>query len=309
MRLGFRKRKQLLARHQRPRMSGRGPAVFSYHARRAEYQFNTGRGESRSQRRPELSKFVGYWLQRIGFLIGTLILIVGLVNVLVISSPPRIDLENSPSSQFFMRNILVYQKSASDAMARSFWNNNKITLNTAGIAQELKSKFPEIADATISLPIFGHKPIIYIEPNQLAFILSASNGNFVIGQNGAALFARQSLPTKNKLNLLTLTDQSNLRIQVGQSAFPSSQVNFIQEVIAELRSRGVQISNLTLPAAASELDAHLQGLPYIVKFNLQNNDPRQQAGTFLAVKAHLDSAHISPTQYIDVRVDGRAYYK
>ena len=65
---------------------------------------------------------------------------------------------------------------------------------------------------------------------------------------------------------------------------------------------------MTLPPAASELDVKIAGKPYFVKFNLQADDARRQAGTFLATQAQLQRKGITPAQYIDVRVEGRAYY-
>jgi hypothetical protein len=66
---------------------------------------------------------------------------------------------------------------------------------------------------------------------------------------------------------------------------------------------------MTLPPATSELDVRVAGQPYFIKFNLQSGDARQQAGTFLATQSHLQSQNIVPSTYIDVRVDGRSYYK
>ena len=79
--------------------------------------------------------------------------------------------------------------------------------------------------------------------------------------------------------------------------------------MAQLTAKQYTISALTLPAGTSELDASLSGLPYIVKFNLQATNARQQVGTFLATAGRLSSQHITPAKYVDVRVDGRAYYQ
>ncbi len=66
---------------------------------------------------------------------------------------------------------------------------------------------------------------------------------------------------------------------------------------------------MTLPVGTSELDVRLAGQPYSVKFNLESGTARQQAGTFLATESKLKSQNVTPAEYIDVRVDGRAYYK
>ena len=89
----------------------------------------------------------------------------------------------------------------------------------------------------------------------------------------------------------------------------STDISFIKTVIAQLAAKQVIVSGLTLPVASREIDANIAGVGYIVKFNLQDGKALQQAGTFLATKGRLDSQSITPSQYIDVRVPGRAYYK
>ena len=66
---------------------------------------------------------------------------------------------------------------------------------------------------------------------------------------------------------------------------------------------------MVLPVGTSELDVKLTNQPYTVKFNLESGTARQQAGTFLATQAKLQSQNVTPGQYVDVRVGGRAYYK
>jgi hypothetical protein len=70
----------------------------------------------------------------------------------------------------------------------------------------------------------------------------------------------------------------------------------------------MQIESLTLPSGLSELDVRIKGQGYYVKFNLLG-DGREEAGAYLALKSHLDAGHITPRQYIDVRVEGKGYYK
>jgi hypothetical protein len=52
----------------------------------------------------------------------------------------------------------------------------------------------------------------------------------------------------------------------------------------------------------------MNGVGYFVKFNLHGN-AREEAGAFLAVKEYLESSHKTPGEYVDVRVENRAYYK
>ena len=63
--------------------------------------------------------------------------------------------------------------------------------------------------------------------------------------------------------------------------------------MAQLAVKGFNVASMTLPAASQPARCGLVGQPYIVKFNLQSDKPRQQAGTFLATIAQLQKSKTS----------------
>jgi hypothetical protein len=111
------------------------------------------------------------------------------------------------------------------------------------------------------------------------------------------------------LQVPTVVDQNPLNITTGQVALPTTSVHFIQTVVAQLGAQHIHFTSIVLPKAASELDVQIAGKPFYVKFNTEDNSPLQQVGTFIAVYKHLQAQGITPHRYIDVRIDGRAYYK
>jgi hypothetical protein len=155
----------------------------------------------------------------------------------------------------------------------------------------------------------SHRPIVYIAPTTPSLILAGSTGSYVLDNNGKALIATSNVADIGKLDLPTVADQSGLRVKSNDIALAGTEVNFIQTVVAELQAKGVAIESLTLPPAAYELDVKPVGVGYFVKFNMHEPTARQQSGTFLAVRARLATQSITPSSYIDVRLDGRAYYK
>jgi hypothetical protein len=69
----------------------------------------------------------------------------------------------------------------------------------------------------------------------------------------------------------------------------------------------IKVNALVLPAKkAYEVNARLEGKPYIIRFNLQE-DALQQSGAAIATIEQFGST--VPTGYLDVRVPGRVYYK
>jgi hypothetical protein len=184
-----------------------------------------------------------------------------------------------------------------------------LTLDTTAVRDELLKNYPEIMNVSVATPMFGHQPQIYIEPYKPSFILTTTSSNaFLLDTNGRALASTSQIPDISKLGLPTLQDKTGTEVKLGSRAIPGTTVSFVQTVVAALHAKGIEVSNLTLPAGAYELDVSIAGKPYYAKFNLMN-DALQQSGTFLAVQGRLRTAKVIPAQYIDVRVPERAYYK
>lgn len=305
----FRK-KSIISRHRRMSESlNQASPNISYYSRRTDEELNTGR----KIQRKEISKAVSFkhelWLRR-SIMIFVLIVIIGAAFVLLrLSSKDQIGLMAADYSGLYVRNESEYQQAAQTLLQQSIWNHNKITVDTNNIAQKLISEFPELTNVDVSIPLVSNQPTVYVQVAQPALILSDPHGLYVLDSSGKVLVDNGSASAFAWLKLPQVMDESGLLLARGMQALPSTDISFIQTVTVQLSARKFSIASMVLPPATSELDVKLKGQPYIVKFNLANNDPRQQAGTFLATQANLHSQNITPTQYIDVRVDGRAYYQ
>lgn len=308
MRLGRHKRSTLGRRRRPSEDLTPTPTGVAYRSRRTQE-------EDSRPRRPGMPTSIGagkglghFLLQRFGLVLLLLALFISMINVLSLSSDARV-LSLSGSASSFLHDQSTYQSAADKLLASSIWNRNKITINTKAVSQGMLKQFPELSSASVTLPLLSKRPIVYIQTAQPALILSAQNGSFVIDTGSKALLAADKLPVSSHLNLPLVNDQSGLSVRINHQALPSSDVSFISTVAGELAARKVSVTGMTLPVGTSELDVRLANQPYIVKFNLESGTARQQAGTFLATQAKLASQHVTPAEYIDVRVDGRAYYK
>jgi hypothetical protein len=282
--------------------------TMSYRSSRSDNQEpNTKRGDSlNTLSSPSPFKRL---LARSGLILLSVAIILSVANLLTLSNDPRVmplDGTNSPISS---AERSQYEKYASSILAGSIPDHTKITVNTSDLSKKLSAQFPGIADVQIVIPLFSHRPVIYIQPSKPILIINATNGYFAVDTNGRVVSQAVTAQGLNVTGLPLITDTSNLQPRIGQQVLPESDTSFIQTILVELSSKGYTVQSMSLPAAANELDVHLAGQQYYIKFNLQNGDARQQAGTFLAVISQLQSQHITPGQYVDVRVDGRAYYQ
>ncbi len=200
-----------------------------------------------------------------------------------------------------------YTQQVSSILGKSFWNGNKLTLDTAQVERQIRDKLPEIEDVSVKVPLVGRKPVIAIQLAEPAYILVPQLGNkFILDTTGRAIVDISSLRQPPKL--LAISDQSGLAINPGQQILPGSTVDFITTFIQELAYGRVAVSSLVLPSVANQLNVDIAGQKYYIKTNLQG-DARLQAGTYLAVAHKLKRTHIVPRQYVDVRVEQRAFYR
>lgn len=286
------------------------PRSFAYSsnaANRAEPASNTGRGLGK--KKPSARAVKHFWLQRFGLIILCTVVLVSVISVLSLSTNPKIMTvdSNSPITASLPRNQAVYQAAASKYLSDSIWNRNKITINTGRFNAQMMKQFPELYSVSVTLPLLAHRPVVYLQSAQPSLVLATHDGSFVVDTRGKALLAADNSSPQSKLP--QVVDQSGLQAELNHQVLSSDSVSFVQTVVAQLAAKHMTVSSMVLPAGSSELDVHLAGQPYFIKFNLHNNDPRQQVGTFLAAIANLQRNHSMPSQYVDVRVDGRAYYQ
>lgn len=285
---------------------------LAYRSNRSGQEGNVGRQAQRGEPADTTpSKGLRHLLlRRFGLLVLLIALAFSVSNVLSLSSDARVVMLRGDSSSPFLHNKKTYQETAGDLLASSVWNRNKLTVNTGAVGRGMLSRFPELSNVSVTLPLISNRPLVYVETAQEALILSSSgNGSFVIGTDGKALLKASDLSSASRRRLPTVTDKSGLQIKLNRQVLSSADVDFIRTVNAQLAAKHIGVASMDLPAAKSELDVHIRGKPYFVKFNLESGTARQQAGTFLATKAELERRHAEPSRYIDVRVDGRAYYK
>ena len=229
-----------------------------------------------------------------------IILLGGLIYSLFVNSTPQIRLNDTtyhPAS--------VYQAAAAKELG-ALKNRNKITLNESGVISSLQQQFPEIASASLELPLFSETPIIHLTVAKPSFFLASGGSDYIVDSQGVATAVARSLPQIK--NLTTLTDQSGFGAEPGQQVLSAQSVAFINNVLGQTARSKIPVKSLVLPPQADEMDMYTSDRSYYVKFYL-NGDPLLQSGQFLAARHNFDQTAAQPSQYLDVRVPGKIFYK
>lgn len=289
----------------------RPKSTFSYYTKRSEDTTNVGRDLDNSYSALPKSDSVPRKLFRRLLIFIVILVAIGLVGYSLILQPePKIVALSTANNQIFLEDSDVYQQAANKLFDQT-GNRNKLTINTKQISVSLLHQFPELADVSVTLPMAGHIATVYIQPSNPKLVFKqAAGGSFILDSNGKALVSAD-LHTDEiaKMHLPLVQSQNDDIYSVGQTVLPSTTVAFIQTVQQQLSANHIQITNMVLPKATSELDVYIAGQPMYGKFNTEQDSALQQSGTFVATYRHLLNTGRLPRQYIDVRIDGRAYYK
>lgn len=284
-------------RSRNKQQAGQRPNSYSYY-KSSDNQGLAGDTSSRGR--------AGQFFRLLPAYIAIGVIVLSVLISLTLSTNPAVEtLDNQPSPY---RDKSEYASAVDQIMSDNLSSRTKLTVNTKEIEKKLLEKYPEISSASLRLPVLGRKPTLVINLRQPALILSTNSQTYAVDAIGLAVSDIRNLSSEYKQGIPVVLDQSGLELELGKQALRSETVTYVTEVIAQIKAKGLTVSQLTMPASANELDIRIEGVPYFVKTDTSGN-ARVQIGTFFAVQEHLSKQGISPSEYVDVRVEERAFYK
>lgn len=296
----FKKKKQTDQR--RSPGTSQPASVFSYHSNRSTPDVARARYETPAAHKQGLER-----LKHMPTLIAAVVIVGSLLYASMLDNQPRLQVYASESGRSLQRSDDVYSEFVAKKLSSSVFNKSKLTFNSQPLVESLKQQYPEVDSAVVTLPLLGHKPIVRIAVSSPVFILATSQGSYYVNDKGIPL-VRVSDVQNQPNSVPVVTDETSLPITVGKQVLTTDTVNFISQLLEQLNATKTPYESVTLPLEANEIQIKPADVPYIVRFN-SLQDARTQVGTFLAVKQRLEGKGETPKEYIDVRVEERAYYK
>lgn len=213
------------------------------------------------------------------------------------------------SQLFGVRTIIVessgrgsaIQAEASKLVHASVWQSNLLTLNDGTLASGLQQVDPVLRTVTVRRK-WSHSVIITAVLKQPSMGWTTGDQQYLLDSDGTAIGV---LPGGSTLPMVT--DGSNLPVQIGQPVAPEQFVAFVTALAPALKADGVIATGMSITDTTLDLTVSTNK-----GYNLIFDTSRTVAGEISdlkAVQALLVSQNKTPTQYIDLRIIGRAYYK
>ncbi len=236
---------------------------------------------------------------------GSSIIIVLLLMLIRLSPSPSIRIANPGS---LLRKRESYEGKITDVIKSDIFSKTKLTFREGHIAKEVQLSLPEFQNVSVKIPFLGYRPIIYATIDTAIFRYNASGKQFILGRSGRLVSEISDDIKASTLGLPLLQEEVVLQKQSGDAIMSATTAQHLQRFCAILTDNNMNVVSATLLSNGSEYNVAVGSHEYKFKVSLQF-DAELQAGRAVAADSYLSKNLITPTTYIDLRVDERAYYQ
>ena len=177
-------------------------------------------------------------------------------------------------------------------------------LNKKELIKKLQSSTPEVKNIEdISITgISKYKfKILFREP-VASWVVEGKT--LYVDSDGVAF--EKNLSTKEPE--ISVHDESGISIKDGKTVASSSFLSFIGKVISASRKNNIHITQVRIPPLSlRQVELKVEGLNYIIKLSSSDSAEGQIANLRKAIDYF--NKHHATLNYLDLRVEGRGYYK
>lgn len=205
------------------------------------------------------------------------------------------------SSYFKIKNILI-ENSASPEISQFFQrlnNQNIFRFNAGKIQDELALNFPAVKGAKI---IRGLPDTLKIQfQERLSRVIwETQSRSYLIDENGEIY--QETIET---IDLPIIKDNNNIAVSVGQKILSENFLNFISDLNLQfVPATGFKVNHFEINETTFQADA-ITDQNWKVIFDTTRKASDQLADLQKFLKDHKDEVK----EYIDLRVEGKVYYK
>lgn len=195
------------------------------------------------------------------------------------------------------------QRLTATALEHQWFGRNTLLINTGAVGRFVQTAEPGVKTIRVSRHLPGELRIAVTE-RQPSLNWRSGGQLYLLDADGTVLGASKGQYVK----LPAVNDSANLPVKEGSRVVPSQFVAFASAIATQLPPASkLQIAQMSVPQTTSELYVTTdRGL--LIKF-----DTTRPAGgeisDLVKVLQQLQALHKTPSQYIDLRVEHKAYYK
>lgn len=186
----------------------------------------------------------------------------------------------------------------------SSMNQNILFVPVSEIEKQLKKDNYQVAKVEVSKVAFNTLKITITEQKP-SLLWKSGNSLSIITENGRGFIGEPNEQLKE--NLPIVEDLSNLPVKEGDKVVSQEFVTFVNELYSVLPQKGVAISIVQVEESTTEVTVTTKE-GYKIRFDT-TRPFNEQLTDLLAVLDSLKKQGKKLNQYIDLRINGKVFYK
>lgn len=212
-----------------------------------------------------------------------------------------VKLANSGASQLTETDRNKYLRIADAYFAANSFERFSFARRSSVMLQYFQSEAPEVSAVSITPNGLASGRLNVTVRQPVAMWVNGSSTNFV--DSTGVVFERNYFVAPS----LAIEDNSGVSLG-GKMATSSNFLSFIGQVTSELKKQNIDVARVTLPRGSIRyVEFYLGNRTYPFKAQI-TRDAHSEASDIAVMTRYIDSHNLSP-QYVDCRVEGKAYWK
>ncbi len=178
----------------------------------------------------------------------------------------------------------------------------RFLLDESRLASHMQAQHPEIESFSVEQSKIGEAVVSVVARQPVARWSIDSTDQFVDGKG--VVFANNYFATP----ALQIVDESGLRVGSGQLVASNRFLGFVGRLLSSANERSLSVVKVTLPAATTrQVEVLFLDRPTKYKVSVDRSAGQQVEDISRIIK-YLAERGLTP-EYVDVRLEGKAYYK
>ncbi len=188
-----------------------------------------------------------------------------------------------------------------DQLNRHWWWRNSLLLDPGSLSTNLLASQPGLQSAKVTRT-WPHGLSVKVSERRPSLGWQTGGQSYLVDKDGSIIG-----PLQSAAGLPVVTDSSNLPVKTGDKVVAPRFISFVQQIAAGLPKQGFKVTALRIPETSSELYVSTNR-NLMIKFDT-TREASDELLSLQQVMKQLSGAHKTPAEYIDLRVEGKAYYK
>ena len=189
-----------------------------------------------------------------------------------------------------------------DELGRHAGWGNLTMVDTDALSARLEAREPLLSSAVVTRQ-WPHGLHLAVEERKPGIIWTSAEHRYLVDSDGVVVGEANT----NQTDLPVVADSSNLPVKVGDRVVSARFITCVDDLVRLIPATKLGIIGLSVPATTTEVFVTTDK-SYVVKFDT-TRPASESIAALTRVLAQLTATNKAPAEYIDLRIENRAYYK